>query len=234
MLHHLHPFVISRYENRIQSQNGEDGVIDYLCSKIPHRRYAVEIGATIDDRGLLECNTAFLQRNGWGGIIYDAEMPTWACDSDYMICSKTTITPDSFSSLLDVHGVPDDLGLLSIDVDGNDYWLWKSLNPKYAPAIVIIEYNAHEPNHERRIVPYKDNATWNGTDYFGANAVAMRNLGYQKGYWLVYICHHLNMFFVRSDLLDKDFQAIKDGVNIDYGPIFRHPTYQGERIYVTD
>lgn len=246
MLHYLHPFVISRYEKRVHSQNGEDGVLDYLLSKIEHNRTFFEVGFTIDNDGYPECNTAWLMAHDyWKGTAVDscyyAESKERVNDTRfYKYLANDIALPNdvaplySFTHLMLKHRVPTDLGVLSIDIDGNDYWLWKSMDEQVKPAIVIIEYNAHIPNNCHRLAqPFQEeDEGWDGSDFFGANAVAMRALGYAKGYELVYICHHLNMFFVRKDLLPSDFNRPNDGYDLDYGPILRHPTYTGDKKYV--
>jgi hypothetical protein len=96
--------------------------------------------------------------------------------------------------------VPVELDVLSIDVDGNDYWIWRALMA-YSPRIVVIEYNAHWPADVRWVQPYDPERTWQGTDNFGASLGALRSLGTEKGYRLVHTeLTGTNAFFVRSDL----------------------------------
>jgi hypothetical protein len=100
--------------------------------------------------------------------------------------------------------VPRDLGLLSIDVDGMDWWLWKIIGAWWEPAIVVIEYNASVDPLRCVTVPYADDFAWDGSDYFGASAGAMVSLAHNLGYALVTDVCHANLFFVRAALLPPD------------------------------
>jgi hypothetical protein len=91
----------------------------------------------------------------------------------------------------------------SIDIDGNDYWVWKAIDG-YSPRVVAIEYNASIPSDKSLAVEYCANDGWDGSNYFGASLLAMTKLGLSKGYVLV-ACDSVgaNAFFVRQDLAEK-------------------------------
>jgi tetratricopeptide (TPR) repeat protein len=96
--------------------------------------------------------------------------------------------------------------LLSIDIDGNDYFVWQALT--YRPRVVVIEYNASVPPELSRAIVYDPKFKWDNTDYFGASLRALADLGNRKGYELVY-CERAggNAFFVARSELPPGFVA---------------------------
>ena len=90
---------------------------------------------------------------------------------------------------------PEDFKVLSIDVDGADYWIWKSLR-NYHPGLVVIEYNPNFLPEERFSVPYDPKRKmWTGGTHYGASAGAMLSLAHSKGYRLVAFTEGVNLFF---------------------------------------
>ena len=127
--------------------------------------------------------------------------------------SATTafITAANINDLITAAGFGGPLGILSIDIDGNDYWVWDKIDC-VDPAIVICEYNAVLGDTRPIAVPYK--ADFNRFDshysglYLGASIAAFTSLAKRKGYTLVGTnSMGFNAFFVRNDLahhvLDK-------------------------------
>lgn len=169
---------LTRYERRIDSQHGEDGILEAIFTVIgTTNRYFVELGSG----NATECNTLYLSRwKGWKGL--------WI-DSTYVDrrgrVKREHVTAENVEEIFARYGVPKRFDLLSIDLDGNDYWAWKALTA-YAPRVVIIEYNADIPPHESRTIPYDPAFRWDGiTSFCGASLLALATLGRQKGYWLV-------------------------------------------------
>ena len=119
-------------------------------------------------------------------------------------CAKEFITAENINALFRKYGVPEAFDLLSIDIDGNDYWVWRAI--AHRPRVVVIEYNAHPPPQERKAIVYDPAFRWNGSDYFGASLRAMKELGDQKGYTLVH-CERTgaNAFFVATEALPPGF-----------------------------
>jgi hypothetical protein len=137
---------------------------------------------------------------------------------------KEFITAENITSLFDKYNVPHDLALLSIDIDYNDFYVWKALDAKYQPAVVVIEYNASFPPNEDKVVKYKPFYCGDGTNYFGANILALYNLGRSKGYSLVYVEQSgVNLFFIRDDILEKKNLKFKDMNDVE--KLYRFPTY---------
>src|SRR4051794_4517235 len=119
------------------------------------------------------------------------------------------VTPANVEALFAAHDVPVESDVLSIDVDGTDYWIWEAVT-SYRPRIVVIEYNgALDPS--RRLVQPRDHPGWDGTtDYYGASLGALEALAAEKGYRLVH-CELTgnNAFFVHDDV-PGDYPAAAD------------------------
>jgi hypothetical protein len=197
---HVLPAPLAEYERKVRSQNAEDGVIEAIFSAIPPAsRYFVEFGVGPNwqdpdyTRGL-EGNCVFLRENGWRGLFMDgADHPL-----EYGV-RREYVTPTNINSLLRKHGTPPDVDIISIDVDGQDLWIWMACD--YRPALYILEYN---PNfltlNETCTVVFDPNFRWDGTKYYGASLGALVKVGRDKGYKLVH-ANGVNAFFVREDLL---------------------------------
>jgi len=101
--------------------------------------------------------------------------------------------------------LPSDLDLLSIDVDGNDYWLFADFY-EVQPRVVVIEYNAKWPPPMQHVMTYDATRTWNGSDGFGCSLQSLCDIASAKGYSLVG-CDiiGMNAFFVRNDLCADHF-----------------------------
>jgi hypothetical protein len=198
---------------RVYSQNDEDGIIHEIFRRIgtTDRRF-IEIGV---GNGL-ENNTLHLLALGWSGVWFEASqenvakikanvlahLPEGALHvSDTLVHSGNV--DDQISSLASVDR-PD---LLSIDVDGCDYWVWNALSC-VRPRVVVVEYNAtwHPPLCVT--VPDVPSRAWNGTSYFGTSLGALEKLGRSKGYNLVGCCYAgVNAFFVAEEECGDLFEA---------------------------
>jgi hypothetical protein len=157
----------SRYARNVYSQNGEDGIIEEILNRInPQVCKAVEFGAPNWEY----CsNTAFLAEKGWSVRMYDV-------DSGDKRIEQAKITPQNVNQV-----VGNDLSVLSIDFDNDDYYIWDAYNGK--PDIVIIEINSS-------IDPWMIMVPGNR----GASYRSMVALGLSKGYFLA--AHTGNLIFV--------------------------------------
>jgi hypothetical protein len=98
---------------------------------------------------------------------------------------------------------------LAGDIDGNDYWVWRSIQ-RYAPRVVVIEHNATFPPPTDWVMTYDPAYRWNGVATSGASLQALERLGQAKGYALVGCAlGGVNAFFVRRDLLADHFLAYR-------------------------
>lgn len=201
---------IESSEFRVFSQWGEDGIIQYLVRSVPiERPIFVEFGV----ENYLESNTRFLLTNNqWSGLIMDGSAQNiadikrdaiyWASN---LKAEHAFITAENIDGLLRSNGIEGDIGLLSVDIDGNDYWVWRDIR-SIAPRIVVCEYNSHFGPTARVTTPYdpgfvRDRAHYSKI-YYGASIGALVQLAGQKGYTLVAgNSAGNNVFFVRNDVL---------------------------------
>jgi hypothetical protein len=198
-------------EFKVSSQWGEDGIIEHLVRHVPiERRIFVEFGV----QDYSEANTRFLlvHRN-WSGLVIDGSpqnIDRIRQDAIYWRFNLKSecafVTRDNINAIISRHGITGDIGILSVDIDGNDYWVWKAIDC-ISPRIVIVEYNALFGSEAAVSVPYDENFTRGRAHYsnlyWGCSLAALERLGQLKGYRLVG-CNSAgnNAFFVRKDLVE--------------------------------
>ncbi len=131
------------------------------------------------------------------------------------------ITAENIEPLFQKYGVPPEFDLLSIDIDGNDYWVWKAIE-QFRPRVVVIEYNANKGPDASVTIPYDPAFRWDKSDYQGASLRALEKLGKEKGYTLVATdpCG-VNAFFVLNSLVPGNFAPPP------FAQIFHSPAYKG-------
>jgi len=190
-------------EHGVYSQRGEDGVLASIFQQIgATNRFFVEFGAK-DGRAL--SNTANLRlHHGWQGLLMEGD-PSWQGEG----VTHEFVTAENIDTLCERHGVPPIFDLLSIDVDGNEYWIWKGLE-RFTPRVVVVEYNIFFGIHVSKTVPYAPDFVWDGeSTYHGASLAALEKLGRAKGYTLVYTeTWTPNAFFVRNVDLPASFRPV--------------------------
>jgi len=206
----MNPEDLRDAEFSVFSQGGADGLLQHLLRHVTvSHPIFVEFGVG-DYR---ESNTRFLAvNNHWSGLLLEADASAVAAirqDPIYwqrnLKAAQAFITRDTIDGLLVQHGMKGPIGVLSIDVDGNDYWIWDTIH-SVTPAIVIVEYN-HRFGPERAVsIPYdpefRRDRAHPSMIYYGASLAALAALGRRKGYALVG-CTRLgnDAFFVRKELL---------------------------------
>jgi Flp pilus assembly protein TadD len=205
------PKCLSRYEFSVFSQTGEDGIIAEVFRRIGVTdRFFVEVGVGAG----LENNTTYLLRQGWRGCWVDSSQKNAALigrnfnvqlASGQLVFLRALVTAENIEQSLGAMAVPKQFDLLSLDIDRNTFWVWKSMRT-YRPRAVVIEYNASVPPPVEWAVEYRPDLNWNGTDYYGASLKSFELLGRNLGYSLVgcNICG-FNAFFVRTDLCKDRF-----------------------------
>jgi hypothetical protein len=205
------PKKLNRYERKSFSQNGEDGIIAEIFKRIGMtNRFFVEFG--VGDG--LENNTLTLLCQDWKGVWIEGDPEqvkfiktkfSSVIATEGLRLQQAFIDADTIESLFKRNDVPTEFNLLSIDIDGNDYWVWQAIK-NFSPRVVIIEYNATFGSEIPWIIKYNPSHIWDKSSYFGASLKALEQLGIQKGYRLVG-CNFagVNAFFVREDLLSDMF-----------------------------
>jgi hypothetical protein len=198
------PGDLTRYELRVFSQNGEDGVLCELLRRAGRVDEAsfVEFGIGTGAQGNCVFGAEVL---GWRGLFiepsdeYAALERRWQARSR-VATARALVTPETVNAIFRDHDVPEEPDVVSIDIDGNDYWVWEALD--FRPRVMVVEYNGNlDTSPDVRLVqPYEERA-WDNTDYFGASLGALESLGRRKGYRLAHTeLAGVNAFFVRDDV----------------------------------
>lgn len=181
-------------EKSVYSQGGQDGVLEAIFNQIGcgGKSYC-EFGAR---DGVELSNTANLRKNfAWYGLLMDAEpLCEWV--------RKEIVTKLNINHLLAYYKA-NEIDYMSIDIDGNDYWIWEAIDS--SPRVVTIEYNSKFRNDESYAIEYNREHKWEGDDYYGASLLALKKLGIQKGYTLVYVVAQFDAIFVRNDLIAENY-----------------------------
>ncbi len=195
-------------EKSIYSQHGEDGVIQALLEKIPPRhRFIVEFGAYDGDH--MSNSRHLICDHDWRALLIEPDPRFFARLEKLYVGNKQVktvqafITTDNINQLFADANVPKDFDVLSIDVDGPDYYLWEALTD-YQPAIVLLECNASILPTEKYIVAEQQAWELSGTAQEGASLLALYELGLQKGYHLVYSeLSGANLFFIHESFIES-------------------------------
>ena len=202
-------------EFRCYSQNGEDGILLYIFSLLgTTNRRVVEICAGDG----IECNAANLIINhGWQGLLVDGDADQVARGlAYYSTCGTTWVGPPTFihawltaenvDAVVASAGFGGPIDLLSIDVDGNDYWIWKALDC-VSPRVVVLEFNGSCGPERSLTMSYQPDFRLDLTKppyRCGASLPAFVKLAREKGYRLVGVQSlGFNAFFVRDGLEEK-------------------------------
>jgi hypothetical protein len=199
------------YPNRLiaqrfrgMSQNEEDGITLALMQEIgPGSRRFVEVGCG-DNGG----NSGFLALEcGWSGLMIDGDASRVAVaraiyGAGPVSVVQAWIAREKINELIQMHGLDGEIDLLSIDVDGNDYWIWDAIHV-CRPRVVIVEYNSLFGPDLAVTIPYREDFYTKkyGKGYHGASLQALTGLAARKGYRLVTVePRGVNAFFLRNDV----------------------------------
>jgi hypothetical protein len=200
---------LAEAEFQVASQWGEDGIIQFLLAHVPvPNRVFVEFGV----ESYAEANTRFLlQHDHWSGLIIDGSEDHMRSvrESDlgwrHTLTAKSAwISAENIDALISEAGITGDIGILSVDIDGVDYWVWQAIRC-ISPRIVIAEYNSlfgpeakvtpvYDPKFERAKAHHSH-------VFYGASLAALTHQATERGYRLVG-CNTAgnNVFFVRDDI----------------------------------
>jgi hypothetical protein len=199
---------IEAAEFKIFSQFGDDGIIQYLINKIdiPNKTF-IEFGV----ENYFESNTRFLLiNNNWRGMVMDGSLENieeikkkyyhWQYD---LLAVHAFIDSDNVNLLISKANFEAEVGILNIDIDGNDYWIWKAINV-INPIIVIVEFNSVFGIDKHWTIPYDPKffrvEAHHSFLYYGSSLLSLCDLAEEKGYHFVG-CNSAgnNSYFVRKD-----------------------------------
>lgn len=194
---------LSDFTSKVYSQSGEDGIIKKIFEIIGTKsKVCIEFGA---DDGFSLSNTAHLwTTQGWRGILiegaqdrFDRLVENTKSYDCIQICKYVgNNVEDSLEAILETYNIKNEIDLLSIDIDGNDYYIFESLN-KLRPRVIMCEFNPTIPAH-LDIYPEYNN-------YIGCSVTALIRIAKSKGYELVSLLSP-NVFFV----LKEEFHKFED------------------------
>lgn len=194
------PTWLLEFKRDEHSQTGEDGVIEKILQIVPNTdKWCVEFGAW---DGLYLTNTRrLISSQDYFAVLIEADRKKFEQLKHNYRNSRNRVTPincfvgfgdhDNLDCILSKTPVPKDFDLLSIDIDGNDYHVWKRVE-NYRPKLVVIEFNHTIPSEVRFV--QDPNPSVNQ----GASLLSLVELGKQKGYELVCVLRY-NAFFVRQE-----------------------------------
>ena len=200
-------------EFTVYSQFGDDGIIQYLVDNIAipeTSKCFVEFGV----ENYTQSNTRFLLfNNNWTGLVMDGSPQNVAyIQQDVLLnwrhhitAQAAFITRENINDLIRQGGINGEIGLLSVDIDGNDYWVLEAIDV-VKPLILVSEYNSLFGKDRALTIPYdpafvRTNAHYSNL-YFGCSLKALCHVADKKGYAFVG-CNSqgINAYFVRKDAL---------------------------------
>lgn len=201
---------IQNAEFKIFSQWGDDGIIQYIINNIEFKNKTfIEFGV----ENYKEANTRYLLlNNNWSGLVIDGSKQNieyikrdpiyWQYD---LTAVESFITRDNINQTIASSNFSDDIGILSIDVDGNDYWIWEAITT-VRPILVIIEFNAVFDIDRAITIPYSDDFLRQDAHYsylyFGASLSAVVSLAMKKGYTFIGTnSASVNAYFLKNENL---------------------------------
>lgn len=208
---------LSEVEFKVFSQWGDDGIIQWLIHNldIPNKTF-IEFGV----ENYRESNTRFLMMNdNWSGMVIDGSALNikQIVESEYfwkyeLFAKAAFIDKENINLLLSECKFNEEVGILHIDLDGNDYWIWKEITT-IKPILVILEYNSVFGIEKSITIPYEKSfrrtEAHHSNLYFGASLRALHELSMQKGYAFIG-CNSAgnNSYFVRKDRLNPKIKEI--------------------------
>ena len=174
----------------------------------------IEIGV----QDSIECNSTNLLLNlNWTGAQFEG------CKESYIDGKKffqekgiknnqcqllnRFIEVENVNSLIQKTGITGEIDFFSLDIDGNDYWVWKNITI-IKPRLVVLEYNSSFGKYDPLTISYNPQFVWNNKDeqrfFYGASLKALEKIYKKKGYNLVYVdSRGVNAFFVRKDVMEN-------------------------------
>ncbi len=215
---------LSEVEFQVFSQFGDDGIIQWLVNQLPiANKTFIEFGV----ENYREANTRFLLINNyWSGLVIDGnEKNIESVKADQVhtfydlqaVCSF--ITRENINELIGSAKFAKQVGILSIDIDGNDYWVWKAIHA-IEPVIIICEYNSLFGFEHAYTIPYKEDFV-RGTNqpfqFYGVSLKSVYNLASERGYRFIG-CNSggNNAYFVKNDFmqyLSLQEKSLQEGYN---------------------
>ena len=202
---------INYFEFRITSENNEDGIIEHIFSKVSNSRFFVELGFDF-----IQCNSLNLIKNGWNGILIDADqdrcLKIERClnffypKNNVKVLNKK-INRENINEIIFSNISQKNIDFLSIDIDGNDYWILEKIDTDNI-NVICSEYNPWIGNNTQKVLPYDKNFTYKYDYYFGASLHSYVNLLKSKNFHLIAVdSSGTNAFYLKKQF-SKHFEIL--------------------------
>ena len=202
---------INQYEYKITSQNNEDGIIEFIFSKIPNNKYFVEIGFEY-----YEFNSLNLIKSGWEGKLIDTSLEDSLAleknlkrnfpNSKVKIIT-TKVDKKNINDLLLQEDSNKKIDFFSLDIDSYDYWILEKMNLSKV-SVLCCEYNHWLGREKKLTIAYDENFEFLDNGIWGASLAALVDLLRKKNFSLIAVeSSGTNAFFVKNDLA-KNFEVL--------------------------
>jgi len=190
---------IKEFEKSVYSQNGEDGIIEYIIQSIystPYDKTYLEIGT---ESGV-QCNTRYIRENyNWSGVLIDADYEDTSIN-----LHKAYVNKENIIEILSSLNTPKKIELISIDIDSIDFYVLNEILKEYSGDILVCEYNVGLGPIEDKVVEYSPSLRWDGTNYYGGSLTSFTILCNLYGYSLIGTdSKGVNAFFVSNKMLES-------------------------------
>lgn len=174
------------------SQNGEEYLLKYIFDNIGStNKQFVDLGAW---DGFHLSNTRIFTEMGWKGLLVDGK--------EFPGVFQSFITVENILDTLDEHNIEHEFDLLSIDIDGNDYWILNEILQEFKPRVIVSEFNSEHPPMESKTIEYIPDFDFHPpTDYYGYTFGAGQKLAEKFGYTIIWQQSNMNLFYLRNDLV---------------------------------
>lgn len=192
--------------NRIEHKHDE-ALILHILSTIGDNNFVIEV---LDSTEHQFANVRNLLINGYQGVIFQQDQESPKKDWIDLICQgmlteikKNSITnPSIYPSTGRTLKVPYDFDALSVDLNGNDYWLLDQILKYFKPKLIVAEFN---PAKEGSVaIQFNPNFKWNGDDYYGFSFDAGKRLAEKYGYYIIFQNDNVNLYMVDSEYVKAE------------------------------
>jgi hypothetical protein len=181
---------IGNHKFKKYSQYGEEGYLQFIFKNIGIKsKFLVDIG---ENNGTYLSNTKQFRNEGWTGILIDGK--------PFPDVHQHYVSADNIIDILKRHNCPEEFDLLSLDIDGQDYWVLRELLREFRPRVIISEYNSEFT--DSRTIEYDPNFYFKATDYYGYTFEAGLKLADEFGYRVIFQNANLNMYYLRKDEME--------------------------------
>lgn len=181
---------IGNHKHKGFSQYGEEGYLKFIFKNIGIKhKFLVDLGA---NDGTYLSNTKQFRMEGCDSVLIEGK--------EFPGIHHHYITAENINGLLKQYGTPERFDLLSIDIDGVDYWILKELLKEFKPRVIVSEYNSEFI--DSRAIEYDPAFVFKATDHYGYTFEAGLKLAEEFGYRVIFQNSNLNMYYLRKDEME--------------------------------